>query len=393
MDRSNDITLPADTPWLHDADAQAVCRALQAHGDRVFFVGGCVRDALLGLGGADVDLSTALLPAEVTERAQEASLKAVPTGIEHGTVTVVSGGKGFEVTTFRRDVETDGRRAVVSFSTDIAEDARRRDFTMNALYATPEGVVVDPLGGVQDCLQRRIRFIEDADQRIREDFLRILRYFRFHAWYAHPDAGFDEDILAAIAENTPGLETLSVERIGIEMLKLLSAPNPAPALAAMRHTGCLQRILPGADDRWLGPVVDLEAKLGDAPDPILRLAALGGDAPAERWRLSRANARRLHDFVDAGYGALPLPEVAYRKGETVARGAAVLRAALSDNALCDDDLKVIHSAAQARFPIKAADLQPTFEGPALGRKLAELEARWIASDFNLTRKELLMDNS
>ncbi|MGD9294258.1 MAG: CCA tRNA nucleotidyltransferase [Roseobacter sp.] len=391
MDRSDDITLPVETPWLNDADAQAVCRALQAHGDRVYFVGGCVRDALLGLGGADVDLSTALLPQEVTNLAEEASLKVAPTGIDHGTVTVVSGGKGFEVTTFRRDVETDGRRAVVSFSKDIAEDARRRDFTMNALYATPDGVVVDPLGGVQDCLDRRIRFIENADERIREDFLRILRYFRFHAWYAQPDAGFDAETLAAIAQNTSGLETLSVERIGTEMLKLLSAPDPAPAVAAMRQTGCLQYILPGADDRLLGPVVHLEAQLGASPDPILRLAALGGEAPAERWRLSRANARRLADFVDAGYGETPLSEVAYRKGETVARGAAVLRAALSGGAPSDEELKLFRSAAQARFPVKSADLRPAFEGPALGMKLAELEARWIASDFTLTREELLQE--
>ena len=389
MDRPDDIKLPAGTAWLHDADAQAVCRALAADGSDVFFVGGCVRDALLGVPGADVDLSTPLEPQEVMRRAEAAGLKAVPTGVDHGTVTVVSGGHGFEVTTFRRDVETDGRRAVVAYSTDITDDARRRDFTLNALYATVEGRVVDPLGGVADCLNRRIRFIEDADQRIQEDYLRILRYFRFHAWYSDPATGFDPDALAAIAANTHGLETLSAERVGSEMLRLLAAPDPAPAVAVMRQTGCLPRILPCADDRLLGPVVHLGASVGASPDPILRLAALGGGNVAERWRLSRADARRLNDISQAAYGTDPLPEVAYRKGHDTALAAAVIRAALAQTPVDAADVGTIKTASNARFPVTAADLMPDYQGPALGEKLAELETRWIASGFALTREDLL----
>lgn len=383
------ITLPADTSWLCDREVQAVCSAISAGGTPVYFVGGCVRDALLSVAGADVDLATPLLPEDVMRRAEGAGLKAVPTGIEHGTVTIVSGGKGYEVTSFRRDVQTDGRRAVVSFSEDMTEDARRRDFTLNALYATPDGEVVDPLGGLPDCMNRRIRFIEDAETRIREDYLRILRFFRFHAWYALPDAGFETTTLNAITRNIEGLETLSSERIGGEMMKLLAAPDPSPAVAVMRQTGCLLRILPGSDDRYLAPVVHLERMLGNLPDPVLRLASLGGEDVARRLRLSRSQTRCLAAFSQSAASSVPLPEVAYREGRDVARAAAVLGAAYAERPVAQADIEVIDHAANAQFPVKAADLIPTFEGKALGEKLAKLETRWIASGFTLSREDLM----
>ncbi len=387
MDRPDDITLPPETAWLKDSDAQSLAHAL---GGSVFFVGGCVRDALLDQGGSDVDLATPLPPDLVTERAEAAGFKAVPTGIEHGTVTVVVNGKGFEVTSFRRDVETDGRRAVVTFSKDMAEDARRRDFTLNALYATPEGQVIDPLGtGYQDCLKRRIRFIEDADRRIREDYLRILRFFRFHATYADPDEGFEVDALDAISRNTNGLETLSAERTGAEMIKLLAAEDPSAAVAAMRQTGCLLRVLPGSDDRFLAPTVAIASWLGLPPDPMLRLAALGGEDVPDRLRLSRNDARRLSDLVEAGYSAQPLPEVAYRKGSELAKSAAALRAALAAMPPSRAEVREIETAAMAKFPVTANDLMPAFEGKALGAEIARLEQLWIGSGFTLSREDLM----
>ena len=381
--------LPVSTAWLKDADTRAVYDALASDGGSAFFVGGCVRDALLGVPGADVDLSTPWEPQDVIRLAKAAGLKAVPTGIDHGTITVVSGGHGFEVTTFRRDVETDGRRAVVAYSTNIADDARRRDFTLNALYATIDGRVVDPLGGVADCLNRRIRFIEDAGQRIQEDYLRILRYFRFHAWYSDPAAGFDPDALDAISANSDGLETLSAERVGSEMLRLLAAPDPTPAIAVMRQTGCLPRILPGSDDRLLGPVVHLGASIGAPIDSIVRLAAFGGEDVADRLRLSRADARHLNDITQAAYGPQPLAEVAYRKGSDVARAASMIRAALAQMPVNATDLEAITTATKAEFPVTAADLMPEYQGTALGEKLAKLEARWIESGFTLTREDLV----
>ena len=390
MDRVDEVILPENTRWLNDPDAQAVCNAIGAQGARIFFVGGCVRDALLGVGGSDVDLSTDAKPDEVIALATTAGLKAVPTGIEHGTVTVVAGGKGFEVTTFRRDVETDGRRAVVTFSKDISDDAVRRDFTMNALYATPNGQVIDPLGhGVEDCLARHVRFIQDAETRIREDYLRILRYFRFHAWYADAQAGFDADALDAIASNTDGLETLSAERTGAELLRLLAAPDPSPAVATMRQTGVLSKVLPGSDDQFLAPVVYLESSVESTPDALLRLASLGGENVAESLRLSRAARKQLETLHDQASNGGGLAEVAYRHGFDMAQQVAVLRAAYSGQPVLVTDLDAIDTGARAVCPVSASDLIPDFEGKALGDRLAALETRWIASNFRLTREELM----
>ena len=385
----DDTIIPPDTPWLSDAGALSVCTALAVDGAKVFFVGGCVRDALLGVPGGDVDIATSARPEEVVDLAEKAGLKAVPTGFDHGTVTVVAQGKGFEVTTFRRDVKTDGRRAEVVFSNDVAEDARRRDFTLNALYATPQGVLVDPLGGLEDCLARRIRFIEDAARRIREDYLRTLRYFRFHAWYAAPDSGFDADALDAIASNIDGLETLSAERVGAEMMRLLAAPDPAQSMAVMQRTGVLAAILPGADVQFLAPSVHLEAELSLSPDPVLRLASLGGEDVAIRLRLSRQDRMLLEDMTEAAFGNDPLQEIAYRNGERVAKAAVILRNTVANAPVQQSQLDAIHRGSAAVFPLSAADLMPEFSGKALGLKLKALEKAWIASNFALDHGALM----
>jgi len=355
----------------------------------IFFVGGCVRNALLDEPDSDVDMSTNAQPKQVMALADAAGLKAIPTGIDHGTVTVISGKNAFEVTTFRRDVATDGRRAVVAFSNDISDDARRRDFTMNALYASPDGQVVDPLGGLPDLLSRKVKFIEDAGARIQEDYLRILRFFRFSAWYSDDITGFDPDALAAIAENTDGLATLSAERVGQEMAKLLSAFDPAPAVAVMRQTGALPAILPGSDDRWLSIMVHLEQHLQISPDWVGRLAALGGQDATDRFRLSKADARKLEVLQQIGFAGPPLPEVAYRHGQQIAEQSLLLRAALAENLPNTDVIQTLKNSSKAVFPIKAADLMPTFKGPALGARLSLLEDEWIASGFTLSKAQLL----
>ena len=389
MGTSDDIVIPQDTDWLDDPAAQSVCAMLRDAGHAVYFVGGCVRNALLGRESSDVDICTDARPERVLELAKAVGFNPVPTGIEHGTITVVAGDTPFEVTTFRRDVQTDGRRAVVAFSDTIEDDARRRDFTMNALYATPEGFVVDPLGGLADLHARKVRFIEDADARIREDYLRALRFFRFAAWYGDPAAGFDPVALSAIAGNLDGLETLSAERVGHEIRKLLGAPDPAPAVAAMRSTGVLAQVLMGADDRWLAPVVHLEMLLGISPSWVLRLAALGGQNVAKALRLSKAEARDLDALTEAAYGAFPLEEIAYRQGTVCAQGALMLRAAMAETPPDPAQLKAISTASAAHFPLKASDLMPAYEGPALGVRLRELEQIWIASGFKLKKSELL----
>ncbi|MGL4279211.1 MAG: CCA tRNA nucleotidyltransferase, partial [Albidovulum sp.] len=310
--------------WIRAPAVQAVLAMLTGAGHQGWLVGGCVRDGLIGRPVADVDITTDARPTRVVELAEATGLRAVPTGIEHGTVTLIADGTPFEVTTFRRDVETDGRRATVAFADRLEEDASRRDFTVNALYADATGRVTDPVGGLADLALRRIRFVGDPETRIREDYLRILRFFRFHAWYGDPAEGMDAEALAAIAANVDGLDRLSKERIGHEMRRLLAAPDPAPAVAAMQATGVLAHVLPGADPRAVAPLVHLEPE-GLAPRWLRRLAALGGDA--EGLRLSKAEARELDLLRAAIEGGAGAAELAYRHGEDTARDAVLIRAA------------------------------------------------------------------
>ncbi|MBK0326056.1 CCA tRNA nucleotidyltransferase [Rhodobacteraceae bacterium F11138] len=376
--------------WISHPATQAVCAALSAQGARVLFVGGCVRNALLGVAVSDIDIATSANPQTVTALAKAARIRVVPTGIDHGTVTLVKDGLAHEVTTFRRDVSTDGRRAVVAFSDDITDDAMRRDFTMNALYACPDGTVIDPLGGLPDLHARRVRFIGRGEDRIREDYLRTLRYFRFHAWYGDPQAGFDADALAAIAANLDGLGTLSRERVGAEMQKLLAAPDPAPSLAAMRNTGVLAQLLPGADDRALAPLIHLEGAADAEPDPLRRLAALGGGSDvAARLRLGKAQATRLTALRDGAASGAGIAELGYRLPVDQARDALLLRCVWTEQPWPQDAAKLLRKGAAATFPVRAKDLMPRFTGAALGEELRRLESVWIASDFTLNRAQLL----
>ncbi len=378
-----------DGPWLTDPAAGKVMDALGRGGASAFFVGGCVRNTLLGVPVGDIDIATDALPDRVIDLSQEAGLKPVATGLEHGTVTVVADGIPHEVTTFRKDVQTDGRRAVVAFSDSLIEDAQRRDFTMNALYADRAGRIMDPVGGLADLKKRQFRFIGDAHQRIREDYLRILRLFRFHAWYGDPAAGIDAQALAAAAELADGLTQLSHERIGAEVTRLLSAPDPAPAVASMQQAGILQRVLPGADGRNLALLVHHEMTVGAAPDPMRRLALLTGEEAASGLRLSRADARRHALLRDAAAQGEGVAVMAYRHGARAALDAVLLRAAMLEAPLADGLDKALERGGRARLPVSAQDLMPDYQGAALGARLRVLEDAWIASGFALDRAALL----
>ncbi|MDB6452694.1 CCA tRNA nucleotidyltransferase [Falsirhodobacter sp. 20TX0035] len=363
--------------WL--AVAEPVCTMLTDAGHRALFVGGCVRNALLGAPVSDLDIATDARPERVMALAKATGLRAIPTGIDHGTVTVLSEGQPFEITTFRRDVDTDGRHATVAFTEDVAEDAARRDFTMNALYAKADGTVLDPLGGLPDLKARHVRFVGDPAARITEDYLRILRFFRFHAIYG--EGGPDAEGLAACAEHADGIDTLSRERVGAEMKKLLAARDPAPAVASMATTGVLHHVLPGADPKPLAVLVHLEGGL--PPDPLRRLASLATEADL---RLSRAEAARLSRLASAAREGEDLRALAFRHGADLARDAGLVRGALTGT---PPDLSGIKEAAAATFPVTARDLMPAMSGPALGERLRALESRWIASGFRLTRDQLL----
>ena len=375
--------------WLTRPESQDVCAMLTDAGHSAYFVGGCVRNALLGARVSDIDISTDARPERVVELAREVGFHPVPTGIDHGTITVVANHIPHEITTFRKDVETDGRRAVVAFADTLDEDAHRRDFTMNALYADATGRVTDPVGGLDDLADRYVRFIDDAAQRIREDYLRTLRFFRFNAWYGDVSGGYDADALDAIASNLDGLELLSRERIGAEMLKLLAAPDPVSAVAVMRAVGVLKRILPGADDTALGPLVAIEEIAGLEPDPILRLAALGGEDVAARFRLSRADAKRRSFLVTQAGEQIAPGELGYRHGFEAGVQVLALRAASLGEYLDPNHVEKLQAGSEQVFPISSADLKARLSGPALGKRLRLLEQAWIESGFTLGKDDLL----
>ena len=374
--------------WLEAPKTKAVFAALTAQGHIALAVGGCVRNALMGVPVTDVDIATNATPDIVLKLAEDAKLKAVPTGIDHGTITLVSEGTGYEVTTFRADTETDGRHAVVRFSDDMHADAARRDFTMNAIYADATGKVLDPLNGLPDLEARHVRFIGDAKARITEDYLRILRFFRFAAWYGDPSLGFDADALAGIADTLDGLNALSKERVTGELIKLLSAPDPSPAVGSMAQTGVLGTILPGCDSRAVAPLVHLEGQAGLGADPIRRLAAMGAFG-GDHLRLSKKTQTRLALYQTLISTPEHPAELGYRHGPDIATDVILLRAAMLESPLEPKVLKDAQTGADRTFPIKPSDLMPDYAGAALGKKLRTLEEKWISSGFELTKADLL----
>jgi len=382
---TGDISLPP-ADWWQGPKTQAVLTALKGEAR---FVGGAVRDALLGLPVHDIDLATPLPPETVMARAKAAGLKAIPTGIDHGTITLVSSGKPFEVTTLRRDVETDGRHAVVSFTEQWAEDAARRDFTMNALYADGAGRIYDPVGGLPDLEAGQLRFIGDARARIAEDYLRILRYFRFQARYGRvpPEPG----LLAILAECAPGLARLSAERIWSEIKKLLACADPLASLEAMHETGILRRILPDARPD-AGPIL---AALPPAPGWAARLLALlpeGAGLPGYAGRL-RWSKDELHFIAIAQQMAeteLTHPYSMLRRwGPEPLKAGIFVRAARGKQ----DRLPWLPllDAPLPAFPIGGADVQAlgVAPGPAMGKLLTDVERWWESGGCQANRAETL----
>ncbi len=375
--------------WLQARSSRAVFSLLGDAGWQVYAVGGAVRNTLLALPVNDVDFATDAPPETVLDLAKRADMTAIPTGIDHGTVTIVTHGQSHEITTFRKDIRTDGRHAHVVFAASLTEDAHRRDFTMNALYLDQDGRIFDPLHGIDDLHARRLRFIDNPEARIKEDYLRILRFFRFYAQFGDPSGGIDTEALAAVAQNADGLALLSKERIGAEMRKLLDAPNPAPSIASMTGSGVLHRVLPGADGSGLAPLVHLEETADLRGDWRVRLALMGGEDLAGNLRLSRAEARRIDQLRGLVASPALIAELAYRHGEEVALGVALLRAAYAGQPLEQELKQRISAAAQQTFPVRAADLAELPPGPKLGARLRQIEQRWIDSGFALNKEELL----
>jgi poly(A) polymerase len=401
----------ADAAFFRSENLQKILSILNEPPGEARVVGGAVRNALMGHEVGDIDIATTLLPDEVIERAKKAGIKAVATGIDHGTVTLVEAGRPFEVTTLRADVASNGRHAEVAFGVDWAEDARRRDLTINALYVDGDGAVVDHVGGLADIESGTVRFIGEAEERITEDYLRILRFFRFFAWYGRgrPDA----DGLKAAARLKEGLARLSSERVWSELKKLLSARDPSRALLWMRQSGVLNEVLPESEKWGIDAITGLihaEEAFGWEPDPLLRLVAIIPpdaeriDAMAKRLRMSKGETARLrnwattqpprHDMGDMAFGKLLYRSHigGVRDRLALALASARMRARSDKNALAE-------AAGQSRlmdrlarwerpvFPLSGDDLIEA--GPTLGETRARLETAWIDSNFTLRRDDLL----
>lgn len=389
-----------EADWLTSPASRAVITALEAARPGASrYVGGCVRNTLRGAQADDIDIATQLEPAAVLAALKAAGVRAIPTGIEHGTVTAIHEGVPVEITTLRRDVETDGRRAVVAFTEDWAEDAARRDFRMNAIYAGPDGMLIEIVpGSIEDAVQGRVICIGDGDQRLIEDYLRILRFYRFNAWYG---AGIDADGQAACQRQREGLKKIAAERIWKELKRTLAAPDPSSAMSAMEEAGVLAVLLPGAEAAALHGLAAVEAANALTPDPMRRLMALlprrqrDTSAAARALRLSNEEAARLHAWADPALGhVLGLDQAAraellYRFGAKAACDRALLEAAAGGKGA---ETVLAEASAWQRpfFPIGGDDaLAAGLKGPAIGQRLRALEEDWIRSGFSLSRQDLL----
>lgn len=392
MSDVSDIPSLAGAHWLADPALQAVMSAIAARGGEARVAGGAVRNALLGEEVTEVDLAASLTPEQVTEACMAQGMSVHPTGIDHGTVTVVAEHRPFEVTTLRHDVETDGRRATVKFTDDWEADAMRRDFTMNALYCDANGRVYDFTGGHKDIQARRVVFVGEPEQRIAEDYLRILRFFRFHARYG--EGAPDEAGLSACMRLKAGLDGLSAERIRQEMFKLMAAKGAVPTLKLMAESGILAHLLPYAEEwRVIGRL---------PPDPLLRLAVLAREplAMKERWRLSNHEGRRL-EAISAlvaptpGLRDMEQKIVLYQIGPEAWADLVRIAWARSDAARDDAHWQNLLGLPQRweipAMPVSGGDLlaEGMNPGPQIGVTLKALEDWWVASGFAPGKQDLL----
>ncbi len=397
-----------DADWLSRATTQRVFTALERDGHVARVVGGAVRNAIMGLPVVDVDIATTATPDVVVDFARAGGLDCVPTGLKHGTVTVIADHVPFEVTTLRQDVETFGRHAEVAFTRDWEADARRRDFTMNALYCDKNGVIYDPLDGYGDVVARRVKFVGVPEDRIREDYLRILRFFRFFAEYGAGDGQLDAGGLRACIRLRNGLATLSAERVRQELMRLLAATNVMAALEQLFDAGLLSAIL-GRAPRFasLARLVRLERALGIEVDAVARLGLLAVEVPedgrglAERLRLSKAEGKALNEIASANrafgvpFAIEPAKKILYEIGPSSFRRGVLTGWARAGAPEDDNSWRALFDLPNAwrcpEFPINGGDIVALglLPGPAVGTFLRQLEAEWVAGGFVGDRDQLL----
>ena len=380
-----------ETKWLRNPSAQKLSKLYKNFGYQVLFVGGCVRNTILKMPVTDIDLATDAQPEEIIKIAKENNIRFVPTGLAHGTITLMIDNKNYQITTFRTDFDHDGRYAKVEFTESLLLDASRRDLTINALYCNHVGEVIDPLNGLDDIKKQKIKFIGNPNERIKEDNLRILRFFRFQAIYGNKNLEIDSIALEACHNHKSKLAALSKERITSELRKILSAPNPLEVIIKMNETGVLNELFQKVSIDSLEAYLKTEEKFKININWLGRLLSLQVTQEEESLKLTRCEFKFLKQTKSAIENQIHVLEFSYYNGVENGKIYSILQNFRHNIILSKNLLNQINSLATKKFPITAKDLMPEISGKKLGEALRSLEDRWIKSNFTLSKKDLLVE--
>ena len=382
-----------DKVWNSDSTLKTLIHSLESSGGVAYLVGGCVRNTILGRPFTDIDIATDLLPEQVVKISKKEGYKVIQTGLSYGTVTIVNAGRKFEVTTFRSDIKTYGRKASVKFTADIKLDAMRRDFTMNSIYMNISGEIIDPLGSLDDLLEKKIKFIGNPSERIEEDNLRILRFFRFLAEFNKGRSDIDQDTMEALYKYNKEVKSLSRERIWMELKRILSVPEPQHIFSIMIEKGILDEVFPPIEIEGLSKVITAEKKYSVSPSHLVRLFSLNksiGKKWAHYVSLTSNEAKILEFIKESLAHYKDLKTVAYKFGRVVAEGWLLNYDDGFSEMIPSKISEIIDNGCNTFFPVSGVDLlEEMEEGPELGRQMEWLEDLWIKSGFTMGKKELL----
>ena len=385
------IRMQINSEWIKNKVTQNILKIFEGADHNAYLVGGCIRNSILNIPVTDIDISTDATPQQTVDLFNRENFKVAPTGFSHGTVTVISEGIPYQITTMRSDQNTDGRHADVVFSDDIKKDAERRDFTINALYADSTGKIINPIGGLEDFNPLAIKFIGDPNNRIQEDYLRILRFFRFHAQFSELVTQFDKVALDAIEKNQDGLKKLSKERIWSELKKILSTSNPARSLYKMSQLGILEIILENKNSHNIKRFNLIEKKMGLEPEPIRRLVAITENTEDTFLNLSRKEAKKFSLLKGLLKKKHDPAELVYQFNREIAQSVLAIYTFYKGEKLKLSDIKKIEKACLFPCPITGAQISKYMDGAAVGIKIKEAHRVWINSNFKSDEAKILSD--
>ena len=385
------IRMQINSEWIKNKVTQNILKIFEGADHNAYLVGGCIRNSILNIPVTDIDISTDATPQQTVDLFNRENFKVAPTGFSHGTVTVISEGIPYQITTMRSDQNTDGRHADVVFSDDIKKDAERRDFTINALYADSTGKIINPIGGLEDFNPLAIKFIGDPNNRIQEDYLRILRFFRFHAQFSELVTQFDKVALDAIKKNQDGLKKLSKERIWSELKKILSTSNPARSLYKMSQLGILEIILENKNVHNIKRFNLIEKKMGLEPEPIRRLVAITENTENTFLNLSRKEEKKFSLLKGLLKKKHDPAELVYQFNREIAQSVLAIYTFYKGEKLKLSDIKKIEKACLFPCPITGAQISKYMDGAAVGIIIKEAQRAWIKSNFKSDEAKILSD--